>query len=185
MSDYCPPGLGRDMENLISKHSQGLTAKRSSIYEWAVRNADRTRALLAKMGATPPPPPEPPRKPRVMLDNGHRPSPGKGLGKKAYEWGIANNLTCKEAALAFGTTVSAVQSYRINAGLPGLRDGRVNTGDYKRHRRKAAEIRAACAAAVAEMRRSKQSIYTVCKRSDISVQSVIRHCRHEGITWNK
>ena len=187
MSDYCPPGLGRSMEDLISKHTSKMPAK-ESIYQWAIRNAERTRKTLAAMGCTPPPPPPSPyapRKERVVLVNERRPTKGNGAGRKAYHWGLEHGKTCKEAAAEFQTTVASIQSYRIKNSLPSLKDGRVNSGNYKRHRRKAEEIHALCVAAVREMQKTKQSVYTIAQRRDLSPNSIIRHCIHQGIPWNK
>ena len=172
-NDYAPPGLGRNMENLISKHSKRMTVGETT-YQWAVRNAAKTRALLYG-------PAEEAPKPATATPDPSTPTLANG--RTAYEWAVANGKTCKEAALACRVRVSCIQSYRKHHELPPLKDGRINTGDYRRKRRKNAEVADLCRLAVINMKATKRPLRDVAMASGITPQSLLRHCINQGIKW--
>ena len=161
-NDYNPPGLGKTLEDLIHKNS----IPEESVYQWALRNANKTRALLSAN--------KPAEEPKA-------PAPAQPCGKTAYEWAIANGKTCKEASKACGVTVASIQSYRLYYELPALKDGRFNGADYKRKRRRNHEVANLCRKAVAEIRRTKCSVTSICTKLSLDTKTVLNYIKTRNV----
>jgi hypothetical protein len=177
--EYCPPGLGRRLEDLINKHSD--KGAKESTYQWALRNAARTRELLERQAAKAVKLPEPAQpKPETPKPAKEPKRQSNSRGRAAYEWGIAHGKTCQEAADHCGVRPSAIQSYRGHHGLPPLKDGRTNHKDYRRERRPNEMVDALCAKAYADMKRTGDSVHSVAFRHRISPQSLARFAKKNG-----
>ncbi len=191
MSDYVPPGLGRTLEDLISKHAG--KGKPESTYQWALRNAARTRATLAKMSGTPAPAPEPvvskPERPakRTVKKATKRSTRRKveewGKGREAYQWAYDNGKSAAEAARHFGINPGLVHSHKRHFELPDLADGRVRSGNYRTMLARKKEIRKHCAVAYERMRKERVPYTKAVEGLPISGMSLIRYCIRNGLDW--
>lgn len=148
--DYCPVGLGRTCEDLINKHA-GKLMNAESPYQWALRTARETKALLAKLA------------PKSVEPEPSKP-PMNATGKTAYEWAMANGKSATEAAKFCGVTEYSIKAHRSYYKLPALVDGRINSGDRKRIRRDPALLDSICREAMVEMKRTGASQTSVCRK---------------------
>lgn len=175
MSDYVPPGLGRVLEDLISKHvvreKKPLTA-----LDVHIRHAAETRRLMAAMQAqfqTEPAQAKPVQQERLPKTS-RRPK-HQGKGRAAYEWAVANGKSATEAARHFGINPLLIHTHKRHYGLPPLVDARVTTGKCKRVRRRNAEVKAACQQAF-DLAWAGTPPREAANRFGLTFQSLIRFC---------
>lgn len=192
MSDYIPPGLGRTLEDLIAKHTPKQT-KPETDYQWAVRNAAQTRAMLAAMSAgQPQPQPVEPVKPTPKPADVRKPVLGvkqmkrphvNGKGRQAYEWAIANGKTAAEAARHFNVRPGIIYNHKRCYGTVDLSDGRYRNGSYQARRRDKALIRSQCAEVYQRMTAQKLKARDAVAGTPVTYQSFIRYCVRNKLAW--
>lgn len=171
MSDYVPPGLGRVLEDLITKHTGG--SKPQTALEIHYRHAEQTRRLMAQMQTDTPvftKPKEPERKQKTTRK-------GKaGVGRQAYEWAVANRKSATEAAKQFGINPLLIHSHKRHYGLHPLVDARVTSGKCKRVRRRNEEVKQACRAAYDLAMSGAMHPRDAAHKFGLTYQSIIRFC---------
>lgn len=148
--DFCPVGLGKTCEDLISKHA-GKMPNGETPYQWAIRTAAVTRALLAKVAPVDNTP--------AITD-----PPKNATGKTAYEWAKENGKSSIEAARFCGVSEYSIKAHRRYYNLPSLVDGRVNCDDRKRVRRSPEVILDVCRQAYAELKRTGATQTSICRK---------------------
>jgi hypothetical protein len=174
MSDYVPPGLGRVLEDLISKHVG--KEKTPTALDVHYRHAEQTRRLMAAMqGQQPPEPAYPKRQPQGRLPKTPR-KWNAGVGRQAYDWAVANRKSATEAAKQFGINPLLIHSHKRHYGLPPLVDARVTSGKCKRVRRRNEEVKQACRAAYDLARSRVMHPRDAAHKFGLTYQSVIRFC---------
>ena len=175
MSDYVPPGLGRVLEDLISKHVGG--GKPPTALEIHYRNAEQTRRLMAQMQKDAPPTPPVFTKPKDPLRKEKSQRKGKaGVGRQAYEWAVANGKSATEAAKQFGINPLLIHSHKRHYGLHPLVDARVTDGKCMRVRRRNEEVKKACRAAYELALSGAMHPRDAAHKFGLTYQSVIRYC---------
>lgn len=174
MSDYVPPGLGRVLEDLISKHVG--KGKPPTALDVHIRHAAETRRLMAAMQAQHPPEPAyPKRLPQERLPKIHRKPKHQGKGRAAYEWAVANGKSATEAARHFAINPLLIHTHKRHYGLAPLVDARVTTGKCKRVRRRNAEVKAACKQAY-DLAKAGTHPREASHKFGLTFQSLIRYC---------
>ena len=148
--DYCPPGLGKTCEDLITKHAGKVSAGETP-YQWAVRTAAETRALIAKVA------------PMDSMPAITEP-PKDATGKTAYDWARENGKSTVEAARFCGVSEYSIKAHRRYYNLPLLVDGRVNSDERKRFRRSPEVIIDVCRQAYAELKRTGATQTSICRK---------------------
>lgn len=181
MSDYVPPGLGRVLEDLISKHVGG--GKPPTALEIHYRHAERTRRLMAQMQKDAPPTPPAFTKPKDPLRKEKAQRKGKaGIGRKAYEWAVANQKSATDAAKQFGINPLLIHSHKRHYGLHPLVDARVTSGKCKRVRRRNEEVKQACRAAYELAIIKALDPRDAAHKFGLTYQSLIRFCVRNKLT---
>jgi hypothetical protein len=150
--DYCPIGLGRTLEDLIDKHAANLS--KESPYQWAIRTAAQTRALLAKTQPKP-------------VESSITEPPKNATGKTAYEWAFANGKSTIEASKLCGVSQYSIKAHRSYYNLPSLVDGRINSAERRRVRRSPELLKEICKTARADMKRIGSTITATCRKHGI------------------
>ena len=148
--DYCPPGLGKTCEDLISKHASKIPNGETP-YQWAVRTAAETRALLSKIAP-------------VENTQAISAPPNNATGKTAYDWARENGKSTVEAARFCGVSEYSIKAHRRYYNLPLLVDGRVNCNERKRVRRSPEIILDVCRSAYAELKRTGATQTSICRK---------------------
>lgn len=175
MSDYVPPGLGRVLEDLISKHVG--KGKPPTALDVHYRHAEQTRRLMAQMQKDAPPTPPAFTKPKDPLRKEKSTRKGKaGVGRQAYEWAVANRKSATDAAKQFGINPLLIHSHKRHYGLHPLVDARVTSGKCKRVRRRNEEVKQACRAAYDLARSGAMHPRDAAHKFGLTYQSVIRFC---------
>lgn len=173
-TEYTPPGLGKTLEDLISKHV-GKGTRDESPLQWALRNAAKNREALAKIGN------ETPRKAKPVAV---KEAPGRkkgGKGRTAYEWASANGKSAAEAAKHFGIVPNRVHVHRRQFGLPPLADFRIKSGKYLKARERREARRKLCEDAYATFMAKRLALYDAAKEHGLSAQSILRFCVERGL----
>lgn len=174
MSDYVPPGLGRVLEDLISKHVG--KEKTPTALDVHYRHAAETRRLMAAMqGQHPPEPAYPKRQPQDRSPKTNRKPKHQGKGRAAYEWAVANRKSATEAARHFAINPLLIHTHKRHYGLPPLVDARVTSGKCKRVRRRNAEVKAACQQAY-DLAKAGTHPRDASHKFGLTFQSLIRYC---------
>lgn len=155
--DYCPLGLGRTLEDLIDKHASKLSSE--SPYQWALRTAKQTRALLEKVA------------PQQAEQSVTEP-PKYATGKSAYEWAKANGKSTREAALICKVSEYSIKAHRSYYNLPSLVDGRINCKDRQRVRRSPEALEAICKVAYDELKRTGQTKTCICRNYGLDAKTL-------------
>jgi hypothetical protein len=174
MSDYVPPGLGRVLEDLISKHVG--KEKPPTALDVHYRHAAETRRLMAAMqGQHPPEPAYPKRVQPNPYPKIHRKPKHQGKGRAAYEWAVANGKSATEAARHFAINPLLIHTHKRHYGLPPLVDARVTSGKCKRVRRRNAEVKVACQQAY-DLAKAGTHPRDASHKFGLTFQSLIRYC---------
>jgi hypothetical protein len=187
--DYCPPGLGKTLEDLISKHCP--KEKPTTELDIHIKRAAETRRLMAQMQgkitsderdfrasrSLKPERPKKPAYPKRKLEQ-------RGMGKKAYEWAVANGKSAREAADHFNIPMPLIHSHRRYNSLPCLKDSRVNTGAYAAMRAIKSDIRARCVVAYEEIGHQGRITYEAAAKHGLTYLSLIRFCIRNKLPYS-
>ena len=182
--DYCPPGLGKTLEDLIAKHCP--KEKPTTELDIHIKRADETRRLMAQMqgqiakSERANPLAKPPKPPTYLRRKGLK----RGMGKVAYEWAAEHGKTAREAADHFDIPMALIHSHRRYNHLPSLKDSRVNTGAYAAMRAIKSDIRARCVVAYEEIGHQGKITHEAAAKHGLTYLSLIRYCIRNRLPYS-